>query len=297
MTCARSAAGLVVLLAALAISTARAGEGSRAQAACTRPVAPTGYVRSVHRALAARHDVWGQRLLSAPGGPTFSGTSRYLAPLLYAVGANGRPVTASGVYYLALAMPFSPYGSRDYALHVADGSEVVTRRVRGRHLTVLVGAGGRERFGSCVGRRGAAGLAEGYLPILQTSYVDAADVRYRQESFAARVSAVRSLVSFVHVSADARASRTGALVHLVSSAGGVRTARIAPGTRLDVYASWIDGQEAHPDPSSRTRRRTPGREPRLSASGAASSTGRPSSTSPSRAYSTRSGRFSSRSCR
>ena len=94
-------------------------------------------------------------------------------------------LTTSGAYYLPFSFPFTSYGSTVYALHVADGSEIVTRRVGGPSLAIYVG-NGKERYGSCVSRLRPAGLAEGYLPILQTAYTDAAGVRYRQESFVGR---------------------------------------------------------------------------------------------------------------
>jgi hypothetical protein len=240
----RGAAIWLLALAAIAafpIETAAAVPGG-----CTRPTAAAGYTRSVRRALLAERDLWGDRLIAAPGGPTYAAANRYLAPLFYAVGANGRNLTASGVYYLALALPFSPYGSRDFALHVADGSEILTRRIGGRHLTIFVGRSGRERYGACTGRLGTATLANGYLPILTTSYVDAAGVRYRQESFAARVNGTTSLVSFVHLAADARGSRSGAVVRLVPSVGSSRAVRVAAGTRVDVYTDWINGPQPAP---------------------------------------------------
>src|SRR5918992_3171338 len=45
-----------------------------------------------------------------------------------------------------------------------------------------------------------------YLPIMDTRYVDDAGVRYRQQSFAARVPETRSLVSFVRLRVDAEGS-------------------------------------------------------------------------------------------
>src|SRR5581483_7381226 len=89
-----------------------------------------------------------------------------------------------------------------FGLHVADGSQVLVRRAGGPSLTVSVGAAGRERFGSCLRRLGEPALANGYLPMLQVAYRDAAGVRYRQESFVGRV-AGGSLASFVRIVADA----------------------------------------------------------------------------------------------
>src|SRR5581483_12389634 len=77
---------------------------------------------------------------------------------------------------------------------------------------------GSERYGSCASRLRPARLAEGYLPILQTSYTDAAGVRYRQESFVGRAYGAygaRSVISFVRLTVDARRSTHGATVRLV----------------------------------------------------------------------------------
>ena len=58
---------------------------------------------------------------------------------------------------------------------------------------------GRERYGSCLSRLAAPRLADGFLPILETQYVDAAGNRYRQESFAVRGLGTGDLVSFVRL--------------------------------------------------------------------------------------------------
>ena len=234
-------------------------------AACSGPKAAPGYAKSVRRALLSKRDLWGARLLAAPNGPTYQGTQRYLQPLLYAEGRGGRPLTTSGVYYLPFAFPFSVYVTTA-ALHVADGSEIISRRVDGPSLTVGVGAGGRERYGSCLGRLTPAQLADGYLPILETAYTDRAGVRYRQESFVGRVLGSTSPVSFVHLTVDARDSPNDAVLRLVPSVHGLapvgdrlvsgKSTRllfsgggafdgsavvytVAAGTVEDVYAGWL----------------------------------------------------------
>ena len=88
-------------------------------------------------------------------------------------------------------MPAGPQGAGSVALHVADGSQIVSERVGGPSLTVDVGG---ERFGSCLRRLTPARLAGGWLPILETRYRGRS-----QESFAARVPEVGTLVSFVRV--------------------------------------------------------------------------------------------------
>src|SRR5947208_201862 len=112
-----------------------------AAAAVAPRAATSAYTESVRQAVASGRDLWGGELLRAPGGPTYEAARRLLTPLTQAVEWHGRPLTASGSYYLPLSFPFTPYGSTVFALHVADGSEIVTRRFDGPSLSVYVGSG------------------------------------------------------------------------------------------------------------------------------------------------------------
>ena len=203
---------------------------SHASARCTVPKVSAAYAQRVNRVLEAGRDVWGDRLLAAPNGPTFAAAIRLLPPLLYAAGHGGRPLTASGVYYLPFTLPVSVGGARGFGLQVADGSQIIVRRVGGPTLTVNVGPDGRERFGSCVQRLGTPGLADGWLPILEVGYRDAGGARYHEESFVGRVG--RSLASYVHVSGQGK-------IRLVTSRGqALRGA--------DLYAMFMhDGARLH----------------------------------------------------
>jgi hypothetical protein len=148
--------------------------GSRAATrapGCPLPQLSASYVRGVNDALLAGRDVWGETVLRATGGPSYTAVRRYLKPLLLV----GR-LTDSGVYYLAFGRPGGPF-----ALHVADGSEILWRRADGARLRVDVGG---ERYGSCLSRLATPRLASGWLPILETSYLDVGGRRYSQESFA-----------------------------------------------------------------------------------------------------------------
>ena len=194
-----SAAFLAVLVASTL--WASTGETAAGEATCAVHAASGA---NVARALRAKRDVWGDQLLRAPGGPTYAGARRYLAPLLLARAGGGTPLTDSGVYYLAFGRPAGPQGSGSVPLHVADGSQIVSQRWQGRKLTVRVGSGGRERYGSCLARLPAPALAGGWLPILRTAYTDAGGVRYRQESFAAPLPESDVLASFIRVAVDAR---------------------------------------------------------------------------------------------
>ena len=163
-------------------AASRAGDVTPSRTANASPdechvnATPPAYGAGVMRALRGRRDLWGERLLRQPGGPTYASAARFLRPLLLA-GAPGRTLlTDSGVYYLPFGVPDGARGTSGVALHVADGSQVVSRRVGGDSLTVQVGATGGERYGSCVARLTPAHLADGWLPIAQT-VSPAADTR------------------------------------------------------------------------------------------------------------------------
>ncbi len=257
---------ILVVVAALAVALAATGSAAPRSrgTACRQGHVSPAYKGGVRRALRAKQDVWGNQLLSVPNGPTFNGASRYLKPLLFAR-SRGRPLTSSGVYYLPFAQPLGVRGARVFALHVADGSQILSQRADGPSLTVFVGPGGNERYGSCLSRLTPAWLAEGYLPILETAYVDANGVRYRQESFAVRGLGTRELVSFIRLTADAPSGR-GATLRLALSAPGLAAARsglvrrgathlafssgarvdgssiryhVAPGEARTIYAAWF----------------------------------------------------------
>jgi hypothetical protein len=151
----------------------------------------------------------------------------------------GMRLTHSGFHYLAFTQPAGAEGSGSAALHVADGSEIVSKRVRGRSLTISVGHAGRERYGSCRARLALPRLAGGYLPILQTRYVDSRGARYTQESFAARPSGSASLVSFVRVTADASRARGDVELRFTPSDGASPPIFEVPARTLaSVYVGW-----------------------------------------------------------
>ncbi len=263
----RSSIVLCSLAALLAVAGLAADAGTATRAQCASPRATPGYARSVQRAVLSGRDVWGERLLAAPNGPTYAAARGFLAPLLHAIQRRQRPLTPAGFYYVPLSFPFSVYGSTVFALHVADGSEIFTRRVGGPSLSFYVG-NGRERYGSCSARLEPAKLSDGYLPIVETAYADAHGLRYRQESFVGRAYSARSVVSFVRLEIDARNARAAAIVRLVPSrrlahnepdrlssrsatrlifstggevVDGVVRYRVAAGDVATVYAAWLNG--------------------------------------------------------
>jgi hypothetical protein len=189
---------LALMVVAGAIAATTGTDAAPRNAGC-RPLVAAGASRRVDVALRARADVWGDALLAEPGGPSYARARRYLPPLLLAGQPKQRPLTDSGVYYLAFGHPAGADGGGPVALHVADGGEIVSNHVGGATLTIGVGAGGRERFGSCLTRLAAPTLADGYQPILETSYTDGNRIRFRQESFATNVPETSTLVSFVRL--------------------------------------------------------------------------------------------------
>ena len=221
----------LLLIAAVALLGGPAATGA---SGCATPSATAAYTQHVTRGLASGRDVWGDRLLAAPGGPSYARAAQVLSPLLYAAGRGGRRLTASGVYYLPFTLPVSVGGARGFGLHVADGSQIIVRRAGGPSMTAYVGRSGGERFGSCLARLAPASLADGYLPILDVGYTDAAGVRYREESFVGRERG-RSLVSFVHIAADASDASSPAVIRLAASSGMELRTVVRPGTtaRLD----------------------------------------------------------------
>jgi hypothetical protein len=172
-------------------------------------VLPAGYVASVERALHSKADLWGEQLLARPGGPTYASVEGLLTPLFLVgrpAGISRTRLTDSGVHYLPFGEPggrsFADAGPTEpFALHVADGSQVVSRRASGRRATIFVGASGGERYGSCPSRLAQPELVDGYLPVLRVAYTDSGGVRYVQESFVARDPRTGALSSYVRVEA------------------------------------------------------------------------------------------------
>jgi hypothetical protein len=123
----------------IAIAALVGGPSASGAAGCGTPQAGAAYTQRIAHVLASGRDVWGERLLSAPGGPTYARAAQVLAPLLYAAGRGGRRLTASGVYYLPFALPTSVGGARGFGLHVADGSQFFVRRAGGPSMSVFVG--------------------------------------------------------------------------------------------------------------------------------------------------------------
>lgn len=189
----------------LAFGPALPGGGDMRAEQCSSTLTfPAGYVGSVETALGSKLDVWGNALITTPEGPTYDNVKDLLLPLRNVgspAGAGGTQLTDSGVFYL----PFGPPGtdfSTAGALHVADGSQVISRRTTGRSATFYVGATGSERFGLCEARLEEPALADGYQPVLETAYVDEDGVEFRHQSFVAHLPGTSTAASFVRITAE-----------------------------------------------------------------------------------------------
>jgi hypothetical protein len=161
------------------------------------------YKTNIDDALASKTDLLGERLLNQPGGPTYASAKDLLTPTMYAVSppvnGPGGYLTDSGVYYMPFGVPDADHPSTrvSIALHVADGSQIISSRVGNRSTRFFVGAQGTERYGECIADLTGPNLAAGYLPALETGYQDYDGVRYSQESFAAYLPGTTTLASYV----------------------------------------------------------------------------------------------------
>jgi hypothetical protein len=247
----RTRIALALLLAALVGSaTAVRGEARRTDSQpCPAVQDDPAYDYAVNSALAAKQDVWGNELLRSPGGPTYEGVQRHLHPLMLVGPPSGlahNRLTDSGIYYLAFGRPTDSGGRRSVDLHIADGSQIVSEFVKRARLSIDVGVRPNERFGSCLARLGPARLGGGYLPILQTSYVDADGVAYRQESFATRIPQTHSLVSFVRLTVDPRGSGvSSASVRFTPSVPGLRRVGNQLRRGPDAFMLFAPGGKLH----------------------------------------------------
>jgi hypothetical protein len=232
----------VLAIALLAVASPSSGENAAPSCA---PRAPSAYTQRVRAAVASPRDVWGEQVLRSADGPTYESVQDRLAPILFATRERHKPLTPSGAYAVPLAYPQGEGVPLAVALHVADGSAIISRHATGPSVELDVGVAGGERYGSCVGRLVPATLADGWLPIVDTSYVDATGVRYTQESFAGRIGGARSIVSFVKLDVDATQSTRGAQVRLKTAfpdrlvLDAEQPIAVAPGATATVYAAWV----------------------------------------------------------
>ncbi|HET7127678.1 MAG TPA: hypothetical protein VFJ93_01220 [Gaiellaceae bacterium] len=232
----------MLAVALLAVTSPPSGESAAPSCA---PRAPSAYTQRVRAAVASPRDLWGEQVLRSADGPTYESVQDRLAPILFATRERHKPLTPSGAYAVPLAYPQGEGVPLAVALHVADGSAIISRHATGPSVELDVGASGGERYGACVGRLVPATLADGWLPIVDTSYADASGVRYTQESFAGRIGGARSIVSFVKLDVDATESTVGAQVRFKTAfpdrlvLDAEQPVAVAPGATATVYAAWV----------------------------------------------------------
>ncbi len=163
-----------------------------------------GYTEALNQALNSTEDVFGEQVLRLPEGPTYENVKDYLTPLKL----MGTSITESGVYYLPFGRPLNTAGYGPVALHVGDGSQLITPSSAGSKMTVYVGEEGQERYGFAEARLEQERLEGGYLPILINTYTDVSGVSYRQESFSDYTFASTELISFVKIAVKGKPSGT-----------------------------------------------------------------------------------------
>ena len=108
-----------------------------------------------------------RRLGRPPAGREERADVRGREPLPAAAPLRGGPrrhaADASGVYYLPFTLPLSVGGARGFGLHVADGSEIIVRRVGGPSLTIVRRAA-VATSGTAPASRGCDAAPRGRLP-------------------------------------------------------------------------------------------------------------------------------------
>ncbi|MEU9481914.1 hypothetical protein [Streptomyces sp. NPDC048191] len=233
VTAAIVAAGLTAPLMTVPESRAeKRGVGNHCPPGISQPRLTPRYKHDVVSALRSKRDAWGEKLISSPQGPTYENIKDYLKPLMYVRQPEDLgPMTDTGVYYIPFGFPRGLTGRGPVALHVADGSQIMSNYWNGRSLKIFVGSGG-EQYGSCLAALGGPSLNDGYLPILNTQYKDARGVKYRQQSFAAYLPGTRDLASFIHITASAGKAHRPAVVTLRESCGQEECGLSVDGNRL-----------------------------------------------------------------
>ena len=171
--------------------------GERPERQETEPSSEAGYQQRIAGYLASTRDTAGEALMALPEGPTLENVE----PLLHPLFLVGSILTQSEVYYLAFGRPVDPIlGGGPRALHLADGSQILTENYQGASCTFSVGTTAWERFGQFRTRLETPQLDSGYYPILRIGYTDSDGISWEQESFVAPFGDdERKLASFVRI--------------------------------------------------------------------------------------------------
>ncbi|MGQ9554725.1 MAG: hypothetical protein ACUVWR_11490 [Anaerolineae bacterium] len=157
------------------------------------------YIERVGAALASNLDLWGEEVMARPEGPTFENMQGYLLPQRY--------VDTPFKYY---PIVLSLKDGREKVRLVSNGSEIGLsinpRRRQGSwdpadvRVLFLLGQD-EEPFGQDLERLRGPSYLNGYLPIVQTSYIKEG-VRYDQEVFATALPGQgEKLCVYAHLSA------------------------------------------------------------------------------------------------
>lgn len=233
-----------------------------APARAPRPHADlTDYRHAVDDALRAGRDVWGEQVLRNPDGPTFDGVADFLTPLLL---GDRTYLTDTGVHYVVFTEPLD---SDTFALHVADGSQVIVEYTNrwgapdwavpfpppprgGESVLVydlLVGADAGELFGTHDPDLVDPGLAQGWLPILVNDYRDGSGTRWHRESFATR-GGTGELVSYVRLALAGEPAPDQRVAVRVRAGGAdpVETAFAVPADTRCVHLRLANGPSPEP---------------------------------------------------
>jgi hypothetical protein len=217
-------------------------------AGAAAPNSAGNYADNVTFALQQGIDLWGETLLTAPNGPTLENVQ----PLLPPANLGSTYVTQSGWYYLPFTdkvpEPATWIQQRDFALHVADGSQITAQwcwadfPANRQFVNFFVTP--EEGYGSAPDRLDPPALWGDYLPVLSNSYTDAAGIRWDQESFAARVPETTALVSFVRFTVTRGHGPASATLRLALQAPG-DTSLASDGLRVTSGADTYLVASAH----------------------------------------------------
>ncbi|RSS81119.1 hypothetical protein [Streptomyces sp. WAC06614] len=225
-----------VLLALVATSMQATGVseggGGPCPAGVAQPRLTSEYKSGVETALRSKEDIWGEKVLASRNGPTYDNVKGYLTPLMYVrQPVHLGPMTDTGVYYIPFGFPKELTGRGAVALHVADGSQIMSNHWNGRNLKVFVGHGD-ERYGACLANLKGPHLSRGYLPVLESEYKDAQGVSYRQQSFAAHIPGTDLAASFIRITASGGGKSNSATIKLREVCGRTACGLSARDNRL-----------------------------------------------------------------
>lgn len=155
------------------------------------PAIEPEYISWVNSLLRDKRDGVGEKLMEE-GNISYDSIKDMLKPSMLV----GTCLTATGIYYVPLGYPGCLCGAGDFALCVADGSEIISSRVTGLKTSFYLD---RELFGHSLSRLKEPRLLGGYLPCLINEYEDCRGNVYIKETFTGKVEETEGLVAFVKI--------------------------------------------------------------------------------------------------